>query len=83
MQQPLKAAAMTKASKTIEESLARLRDVQQHLQSGDELAALGAVAGVAERVQYVETLLMVLRDVQALANQSSIEFQDEKGERSG
>ena len=83
MPQPFQAAVMAKASKTVEESLARLLDVQQHLQSGDELAALGAVAGLSERVQYVETLLTVLRDVQTLLNQSSIQFQEEKGEQSG
>ena len=83
MQQPFKAAVMTKASKAVEESLARLRDVQQHLQSGDELAALGAVAGLSERVQYVETLLTVLRDIEAVLDQHSIEFQEEKGEQRG
>ena len=61
----LKSTALAQASRTIGESLVRLQQAQELLDSGEELAALGAVSGVAERVQYVETLLMVLRDMQS------------------
>lgn len=67
----------------IEELLVRLREVQEHLQAGDELAALGTVAGLASRVQYVETLLTVLRDLEAASDQSSIHFDDQKGGQIG
>ena len=65
MSDPVKEAVLTKATSAVEEVQSRLKEVHQHLQSGEDLAALGAVAGVSERVRYVETLLTVLRDFRA------------------
>jgi hypothetical protein len=61
---PIKEAVLARATTTVNETVATLAEVQQYLAAGEELAALGALAGIGERLQYVETLLTVLRDLQ-------------------
>ncbi len=61
----LKTALMNKAMVTVEEAMERLLEVRGFLRDGEELTALGALSGLGQRLQYVETLLMVLRDVQS------------------
>ena len=63
----LKTALTKKALATVEEATGRLLEVQKFLREGEELTALGALSGLGQRLQYVETLLMVLRDVQSQA----------------
>ena len=70
MEDPMKTALIAKATTTVEEALARLAEVQEYLRAGEELAALGALSGLSHRLQYVETLLTVLRDVQLPPNRS-------------
>jgi len=48
-----------------DEVLLRLQEVSEHLADGSELAALGALSGLSERLQYVEVLLTVLRDLES------------------
>ena len=67
MQDATQTALKAKAVATIDEALSRLREVQEHLGANEELAALGALSGIGQRLQYVETLLTVLRDVQPKA----------------
>ena len=61
---PIRQAILVRAAKTVDEVWETLMQVQQYLGNDAELAALGALSGVAERIRYVETLLTVLRDLQ-------------------
>jgi hypothetical protein len=55
---------MTRALTAVNETTATLAEVKQYLEAGEELAALGALSGLGERLRYVETHLTVLRDLQ-------------------
>lgn len=65
MDDPIKQAVMAKATQGVEEVTSRLREVEEHLKAGDDLAAFGALVGLDERVRYVATLLTILRDLRA------------------
>lgn len=60
-----RAAFMVKARHDVDEVLLQLNEVSTHLTEDAELAALGALAGLSARIQYIETLLTVMRDLQS------------------
>lgn len=65
MNDPIKTAVLSKAASAIAEIQNRLQEVANHLSNNEDLAALGTIAGLSARVQYVETLLTVLRDLKS------------------
>lgn len=64
MTDPQRSAALAKAAVKVREIRIRLSEVSEYLDNGEELPAIGALAGLATQVQYVETLLTVLRDLE-------------------
>ena len=64
MRDTLRTALALKVTASISDAQQRLKETQKLLRTGDELAALGALSGIAARVQYAETLLTVLRDLE-------------------
>ena len=71
---------MEKASAGLQEAQQRCNDAAEHLASGSYLGAIGALAGLEERVRYVITILTVLRDSEAARNQQPLKFSEEGGE---
>lgn len=76
----IKGAVLTKALAGVEEAQQRCQEAAEHLHAGQYLGAIGALAGLEERVRYVSTILSVLRDIEPALNQPSIPFNREKGE---
>jgi hypothetical protein len=67
----IRTTVVAKVSSGLGEVSHRLSEVAKHLINGEDLAALGAISGLSERIQYIETLLTVMRDLQA--HQDSIQ----------
>ena len=65
MSNTIREAVMEKAKVGVTEVLLRLQEVSQYIHDGEDLAALGAISGLTGRIQYVETLLTVLRDIES------------------
>jgi len=61
----IRASIFDRASSGVNEVLLQLEEVSKHLTDGEDLAALGALQGLSERLQYVEVLLTVLRDIES------------------
>jgi len=64
MNKATRAAFMVKARHDVDAALFRLDEVSKHLTSDEEIAALGAIAGLAAQILSIETLLTVMRDLQ-------------------
>lgn len=67
MSESIRTKVLQRASAGVEEVLLQLEEVSKHLTTGEDLTALGALSGLSERIQYVEILLTVLRDLEAKA----------------
>ncbi len=65
MNDSIRASIFDRATSGVNEVLLQLEEVSQHLTDGEDLAALGALSGLSERLQYVEVLLTVLRDIES------------------
>jgi hypothetical protein len=76
---PIREAILARARAGLTEASERCAEALQHLHNRDHVAALGALAGLDERVRYVSTILSVLRDLEAAQRQPSIEFDRQKG----
>ncbi len=63
MDDSLKQAALAKATTSLTKAKTSLQEAVEHLEAGEYLGALGAISGLASQIQHVETLLMVLRDL--------------------
>lgn len=57
----------------------RCQEASQHLRNADETGAIGALAGVEDKVRYVTTVLAALRDAQATLVQTPIPFEEKGG----
>jgi len=64
-------AVMSKALAGVDEVKLRFDEIAQHLKNNDLLAAMDAIAGLANRIEYVETVLTLLRDLEAREPKSS------------
>jgi len=65
MSNTIREAVMDKAKAGVTEVFLRLQEVSKYIHDGEDLAALGAISGLAGRIQYVETLLTVLRNIES------------------
>lgn len=71
---PTAEAILSRAEAGLAEAKQRCEEANEHLRSREYVAAIGALAGLDERVRYVSTILMLLRDVQAALDQARMEF---------
>lgn len=71
MNEVTRAAFILKARHDVDEALFRLDEVSKHLANDGEIAAFGAVAGLAAQIMAIETLLTVMRDLQAHEKQQA------------
>ena len=78
-QDPVAQEILSRAQEGVSEAKLRRQEASEHLQSGDYLAAVGALAGLDDRVRYVTTILTVLREWQSARNQSVMPFKEERG----
>jgi hypothetical protein len=59
-----RAAFMVKAKHEMDKALLRLNEVSTHLTNDEEYGALGAISGLSSQIQYIETLLTVMTDLE-------------------
>ncbi len=64
MSTPIREAVMEKAKAGVTEVCLRLQEVSKFIHDGDDIGAMGAISGLSGRIQYVEMLLTVLRDIE-------------------
>jgi len=64
MTESQRSVVLAKATVKVRSIRILLKEVSEYLDKGEELPAIGALSGVASQVQYVETLLTVLRDLE-------------------
>ena len=62
---PIREAINARAQAGLREVQQRCSEASDHIRHHQDLAAMGALDGVDERVRYVLTLLTVLRDLEA------------------
>lgn len=77
---PTGEAILHRAQEGADEARQRCEEATEHLRIGDYVAALGAMVALDERVRYVSSMLIVLRDIQPALDQSRIEFNQNGGE---
>ncbi len=78
---PITEAILSRAEAGVNEAKQRCEEASEHLRTREYVAAIGALAGLDERVRYVSTILTVLRDIQPALDRSSIEFNQNGGEK--
>ena len=67
---PVTQTILSNAGEAIQEVRLRCEEALDHLGRAESLGAIGALAGVDERVRYVITILQVLQKWQASQNKS-------------
>lgn len=77
---PTAEAILRKAEAELNEAKQRCQEATGHLRNREHVAAIGALAGLDDRVRNVSTMLTVLRDAQAAVDQPSIDFNQNGGE---
>ena len=71
---PTAEAILDRALAGVEEAKQRCEEAAEHLRNREHLAAIGALAGLDERVRYVSIILTLLHDIQPTLIQSQIDF---------
>ena len=70
---PVTQTILSNARTGIQEARLRCEEALDHLSRRESLAAIGALAGLEERVRYVITILQVLRQWQATQDKTKEE----------
>ena len=69
---PIKQSVLSRANEGVNEAKQRCEDASEHLLHGDYLAAIGALAGLEERVRYVTIILTALREWEGIVKQDPL-----------
>lgn len=70
----IKQEILKQAKADVLEASLRCQQAIEHLESGTYYGAIGALAGLAERVRYVETILSLLRGWGEAQRQRSLNY---------
>lgn len=79
LEDPISLAIVSRAEAILDAVIESCQQARDHLRNRDHIAAIGALAGAGDRVQYCTAVLSVLRDIEPSLNQPSIPFNPEKG----